>query len=85
MPVFSSSNEFVVETLQKAGEPLDRAAFDRLLDVPLPQNGFGAYENLHGSTTMGDFSRRLKAIYDVNNGVVGRAYVLKILQELAED
>ena len=85
VPVFSSSNESVAETLQKAGEPLDRAAFDRLLDVPLPQGGFGVYENLHGSATVGDFSRRLKAIYDVNHGVVGRAYVLKILQELAED
>ena len=46
---------------------------------------FGAFENLHGSDTVGHFSRRLKAIYDVHYGVVGRAYVLKILQELAED
>jgi hypothetical protein len=64
---------------------LERAAFDRLIDVPLPQEGFGAFENLHGSATVGEFSRPLKAIYDGNFGVVGRAYVLKILQELAED
>ena len=84
-PVFSSSNESVATTLQKAGEPLDRAAFDRLLDVPLPQVGFGVYENLHVGATIGDFSRRLKAIYDVHYGVVGRRYILSILQDLAWD
>lgn len=85
VPLFSTSNESVAETLKKAGEPLDRAAFDRLIDVPLPQGEFGVFENLHGSATVGDFSRRLKAIYDANYGVVGRRYILRILQELAWD
>jgi putative DNA primase/helicase len=84
VPILSTSNDSVAEILAKAREPADRAAFDRLVDVPLPQGGFGAFENLHGSDTLGDFVLRLKAIYDVHYGVVGRAYVLKILQELAE-
>ena len=63
VPVFSTSNDTVAETLQNAGEPLARAAFDRLIDIPLPKAGFGAFENLHGSATVGEFSRRLKAIY----------------------
>lgn len=86
VPIFSTSNDSVAETLKKAGEPLERAAFDRLIDMPLPQGGFGVFEDLHGSATKGDFSRRrLKAIYDVNYGVVGRAYILAILRGLAED
>ena len=85
VPVFSTSNQPVAETLQNAGEPLERAAFDRLIDMPLPKAGFGAFENLHGSATVGDFSQRIKAIYDANFGVVGRAYVLKILEAMADD
>jgi putative DNA primase/helicase len=84
-PVFGTSNDSVAETLWKAGEPLARAAFDRLIDIPLPQGGFGAFENLRGSASVGDFCVRLKAISDVHHGVVGRDYVLKILQDLAED
>ena len=85
VPILSTSNDSVAEILAKAREPADRAAFDRLIDVPLPAGQFGAFKNLHGSDTVGHFSRRLKAIYDVHYGIVGRAYVLKILQELAED
>jgi putative DNA primase/helicase len=85
LSVLASSNESVAETLRKAGEPLERAAFDRLIDIPLPQGKFGAFENLHGSATVGDFHVRLQAIYDVEHGVVGRDYVFKILQELAKD
>jgi putative DNA primase/helicase len=84
-PVFSTSNDSVVDILRNAGEPLARAAFDRLIDVPLPRGGFGAFENLHGSATVGDFCVRLKAIYDVNYGVVGRDYVFRILVQLAKD
>jgi putative DNA primase/helicase len=84
-PVFGTSNDSVADTLWKAGEPLARAAFDRLIDIPLPRGGFGAFENLRGSASVGDFCVRLKAISDVHHGVVGRDYVLKILQELAKD
>jgi hypothetical protein len=84
-PMFSTSNNSVAEILAKAREPADRAAFDRLIDVPLPEGKFGAFENLHGSDTIGDFVLRLKAICDENYGVVGRRWVLKILRELAED
>ena len=59
--------------------------FDRLIDVPLPEGRFGAFENLHGSNTVGDFVLRLKAINDENYGAAGRRYVRKILQELVED
>lgn len=84
-PMFSTSNNSVAEILAKAREPADRAAFDRLIDVPLPKGKFGAFENLHGSDTVADFVVRLKAISDENYGVVGRRWVLKILRELAED
>jgi putative DNA primase/helicase len=85
-PVFGTSNDSVAETLRKAGEPLERAAFDRLIDIPLPRGGFGAFENLRGSATVGDFCfLRLKPIYDVEHGTVGRDYVFKILHELAKD
>jgi putative DNA primase/helicase len=85
VPVFSTSNDSVADTLQKAGEPLARAAFDRLIDIPVPEGGTGAFENLHGSATVGDLVVRLKAIYDLNYGVIGRDYIFKILQELDED
>jgi hypothetical protein len=85
VPILSTSNDSVAEILVKAREPADRASFDRLVDVPLPQGGFGAFENLHGSGSVGDFLVRLKAIRDENYGVVGRRYVFEILQELAED
>ena len=86
LSLLGTSNDSVAETLWKAGEPLARAAFDRLIDIPLPQGGFGAFENLHGSAVAGDFCFvRLKGIYDVNYGVVGRDYIFKILQDLAED
>jgi hypothetical protein len=84
-PVFGTSNDSVAETLWKAGEPLARAAFDRLIDIPLPRGGFGAFENLRGSASVGDFCVRLKAISDVHHGIVGRDYIFKILQELAND
>ena len=41
----------VAELFAKAQEPADRAAFDRLIDVPLPNGKLGAFENLHGSDT----------------------------------
>jgi hypothetical protein len=85
LPVLASSNESVAETLRKAGEPLERAAFDRLIDIPLPQGCDSAFENLHGSATAGDFCVRLKGIYDVEYGTVGRDYIFKILHGLAED
>jgi hypothetical protein len=86
LSLLGTSNDSVAETLRKAGEPLERAAFDRLIDVPLPQGGDGAFENLHGSASVGDFCfLRLKGIYDVNYGVVGRDFIFKILQDLAED
>jgi hypothetical protein len=86
LSLLGTSNDSVAETLWKAGEPLERAAFDRLIDIPLPQGGFGAFENLHRSASVGDFCfLRLKGIYDVNYGVVGRDYIFKILQDLAED
>jgi hypothetical protein len=86
LSLLGTSNDSVAETLWKAGEPLERAAFDRLIDIPLLRGGFGAFENLHGSATVGDFCfLRLKPIYDVHHGVVGRDYVFKILHELAKD
>ena len=85
LPVLASSNESVAETLRKAGEPLERAAFDRLIDIPLPQGCDSAFENLHGSATAGDFCVRLKGIYDVEYGTVGRDYIFKILHGLADD
>ncbi len=85
LSLLGTSNESVAETLRKAGEPLARAAFDRLIDIPLPQGGFGAFENLHGSATVGDFHVRLQAIYDHHFGVVGRDYIFNILLQLAED
>jgi hypothetical protein len=42
VPVLSTSNVSVAEILAKAQEPADRAAFDRLIDVPLPEGKFGA-------------------------------------------
>ena len=62
VPMLSTSNDSVAEILEKARETADRAAFDRLIDVPLPTGRFGAFENLHGSDTVGDFVLRLKAI-----------------------
>ena len=40
VPILSTSNDSVAEILAKAREPADRAAFDRLVDVPLPQGEF---------------------------------------------
>ena len=86
LSLLGTSNDSVTDILRNAGEPLERAAFDRLIDIPLPQGEFGAFENLRGSATVGDFCfLRLKPIYDVHHGVVGRDYVFKILQDLAED
>jgi len=86
LSLLGTSNDSVTDILRNAGEPLERAALDRLIDVPLPQGEFGAFENLHGSASVGDFCfLRLKPIYDINHGVVGRDYVFEILQDLAED
>jgi len=84
-PVLSTSNKLFSETLLAAREPIDRAALDRLIDVPLPGDQSSAFENLHGSQTVEDFVVRLKAICDDNFGVAGRVYVRKILHELADD
>ena len=85
LSLLGTSNDSVADILRAAAEPLARAAFDRLIDIPLPQGGFGAFENLHGSTTVGDFHVRLQAIYDHHFGVVGRDYIFNILLQLAED
>jgi putative DNA primase/helicase len=53
VPVLGTSNDSVAELLAKAREPADRAAFDRLIDVPLPKDKLGAFEDLHGSATVG--------------------------------
>lgn len=85
VPVFSTSNKSAVEIAREAKEAVDRAFFDRLIDVPPPRAGFGFFENLHGCTNRKEFCVRLKGIYDANFGVVGRAYVLRILNGLAKD
>ena len=85
LSLLGTSNDSVADILRAAGEPLARAAFDRLIDIPLPQRGFGAFENLHGSATVGDFHVRLQAIYDHHFGVVGRDYIFNILLQLAKD
>ena len=61
VPVLGTSNDSVAELLARAREPPDRAAFDRLIDVPLPKGKFGVFENLHSSDTIGDFVLRLKS------------------------
>ena len=53
----------------------------RILDVGDPEGGRGAFENLHGLGTVEDFVACLQGIIAANHGVVGPAFVHRILRE----
>ena len=48
-PLLSTSNFSVQDFAKQAGERLDAALLDRLVDIPVPAGGYGMVENLHGT------------------------------------
>lgn len=79
-PVISTSNLSVVELLHATKHRLDDEAYlDRLIDVPLPETGFGIFENLHGHATAGALGQHLKQIAASHFGVVGLEFAFELV------
>ena len=58
---------------------------DRLADIPLPENGDGVFEDLHGFDDKALISTALKNIGAENHGWPGRIFVREILKDKADD
>lgn len=80
VPVISTSNVSVVDLLHAAKQdPDDCAYIDRLIDIPVPENGVGMFEDIHGHDDLAGFVQRIKKITAKQFGVVGREFVLNVL------
>ncbi len=86
MPVLSTSN-LSVARMVKVGEPnADPGVYsDRLMDIPVPHNGSGMFENLYGVRDGGEFTDYLKNLASEHHGVAGREFVKRILEKLAKN
>jgi hypothetical protein len=79
VPVLSTSNKSLDELAADDGVAVDDAYRDRLLDVPLPADAHGVFENLHGCEDLAAFVRRTTRLAKRNHGVLGREFVRRLL------
>lgn len=81
----TSTNLTVDDILTAGGEVVDDAYRVRAIDIPLPQNGHGIFENLHGFASGEDLSDHLKRACSHHFGALIRAFLQRLVQERADD
>jgi hypothetical protein len=61
--------------IKSAAVPVDDAFLTRLIDVPLPDGGYGVFEFLHGEVDGGKLADRIEAITRQHFGHASRRYL----------
>jgi putative DNA primase/helicase len=77
----STSNLSLRQMAQQGKVVIDDAALGRLADIPLPGNGHGIYEDLHGLADGGRLSDALQRGTLKYFGTPGRVFVRKLVRE----
>jgi uncharacterized protein (DUF927 family) len=80
-----TTNLTVHDILTAGGEAVDDAHYTRAIDIPLPANGHGIFENLHGFESVGKFSKYLKEACNRQYGTLIREFLQRLVQERADD
>jgi uncharacterized protein (DUF927 family) len=77
----STSNLSLMQLAREARISIDRAEIGRLTDIPLPTNGHGLFEKLHGFRDGESLSKKLQSRSTRLFGTAGRAFVRCIMQD----
>lgn len=77
----STSNLSMTQLAREAGVSVDEAEIGRLTDIPLPANGHGLFEALHGFPDGESFSKELQTRITRYFGTAGRAFVRSIVND----
>jgi putative DNA primase/helicase len=84
--LLSTSNLSLLEMVEAAhSTPVDDALLSRLIDVPPPAGGFGIFQNLHGKSSVAEFSQRIIAISRQHFGWPSRVFIDKLVKWRARD
>lgn len=81
----STSNFSLDEMAAKAGGEVDDADRGRLVDIPLPKDAYGIYEDLHGFPSGSELTDRLKTLCRLYYGVPIREFISKLLTHLVRN
>jgi hypothetical protein len=84
-PVLSTSNASLDEKAREHGLKIDDAHRDRLIDVPLPLAGLGAFEELYGFADFHALAVELIRLAGAHHGVASEAFVDDLVEERARD
>jgi putative DNA primase/helicase len=82
--VLSTSNYSLDELAQRGGIEIDDAERGRFVDIPIPSEGHGIYENLQFPSGQ-KFTDRLKNRCKTFCGAVGQEFVRRLVQDRARD
>jgi uncharacterized protein (DUF927 family) len=77
----STSNLSLAQLARRGGVIIDEALTGRLVDIPLPRNGHGLYEQLHDFSSGEAFSNALQRRSVTYFGTAGREFVRKLVDE----
>jgi uncharacterized protein (DUF927 family) len=81
----STSNQSFREIAIRGGIAIDEAYFGRLVDIPMPRDGHGVFEDLHDYSNGGELSDVLQRRCKKHYGVAGRAFITKIVEACSSD
>jgi putative DNA primase/helicase len=84
-PILSTSNKSLDELALENRVSIDDAYRDRLVDVPLPFGGHGAFEDLHEHQTHHEFATELVRLAKKFHGSAAREFLVRITAELGRD
>ena len=81
----STSNLSLKQLAREAGMSIDEAEIGRLTDIPLPTNGHGLFEELHGLPDGESLSRELQSRSARLFGTAGSAFVRRLVKDKQND
>jgi putative DNA primase/helicase len=85
MPMLSLSNFSLDEMAEGGRAEIDDAHRGRLIDVPTPTVGVGAFENLHGFENHAALSAELHKIARSHHGMAARVFLKEFAEGLRDD
>lgn len=83
--IMTSANRSIQEEAVGTSQTIDRATLDRLIEIPLPQQAHGAFETIHGLSSVDAFSQRLRNQMVRHAGAVGVEFLRRLHADLHED
>jgi putative DNA primase/helicase len=84
--LLSTSNLSLLEMVEAAhSTTVDDALLSRLVDVPPPAGGLGIFENLHGKSSVAEFSQHMIAISRRHFGWPSRVFIDKLVKWRARE